>query len=60
MKKLITAALAALTITSFSIAAPAQAAPTSASLQHRVSTQTGTQTQGLMFAFCDYYPSWCD
>lgn len=59
MKKIITGIVAALAISSFSVAIPAQATTDSAPTQNAVNTQPKAHVKGIIDGLCSIYPDWC-
>ncbi|MBS5745863.1 hypothetical protein [Cutibacterium avidum] len=59
MKKIITGIVAALAVSSFSMAVPAQASAESAPVQNAVNTQPKAHAEGVMDGLCSIYPDWC-
>ena len=59
MKKIIPGIVAALAVSSFSMAVPAQASAESAPVQNAVNTQPKAHAEGVMDGLCSIYPDWC-
>lgn len=59
MRKIITGIVAALAVSSFSIAVPAQASTGPAPTQNAVSTQPKGHAEGIIDGLCNIYPDWC-
>lgn len=59
MRKIITGIVAALAVSSFSIAVPAQASTDPAPTQSAVSTQPKGHAEGIIDGLCSIYPDWC-
>ncbi|WP_195839914.1 hypothetical protein [Cutibacterium porci] len=59
MKKIITGIVAALAVSSFSVAVPAQASTDSTPVQNAVKTQPKAHVEGIMDGLCTIYPNWC-
>ena len=59
MKKIITGIVAALAVSSFSMAVPAQASAESAPVQNAVNMQPKAHAEGVMDGLCSIYPDWC-
>lgn len=59
MKKIITGIVAALAVSSFSMAVPAQASAEYTPVQNAVNTQPKAHAEGVMDGLCSIYPDWC-
>lgn len=59
MKKIITGIVAALAVSSFSMAVPAQASAESTPVQNAVNTQPKAHVEGIIEGLCAIYPNWC-